>query len=84
MLAQNWQFIVLLVAILGTWGALIMYIGTRIDRVHDKLDAKIDGLDLKMDGKVESLRAEIANIRDMLTGKVIELTDRVSAIEHKK
>ena len=48
-----------------------------------QLDRRIDRLEERIDRLEDSLRTEIAALRDMLTGKVIEHEGRIAKLEPK-
>lgn len=53
---------------------LFLYLGNRISRLEDRTNAKFEQADRKLETAVERLEAKL----DILTGKVIEIDNRVA------
>ena len=72
---DNWQFAV-------TLGAIIVGIFFNNAKL-DELRKELGGVRSELDGKLGNLRTEIHSDINLLTGKFIELIDRLAKIETK-
>jgi len=76
---NSWQFAVTLgVIILGAF-----YNNKKSDDVRKELGGKIDGVRSELHAEIQSVRSELHSDMNLLTGKIMELIDRLAKVETK-